>query len=126
MNKRHNGLILISALLIFVIGAAFIGVSLADLVNPVEAKSYSFTVEFSGDVEQDLQRFSYLLHEYGYSEPDIQRELANLRPNLEYSTYSPFETLEFSVEVESGDIVAYIGSLREQGVTEETIQYLET
>ncbi|RLD08726.1 MAG: hypothetical protein DRI65_01475 [Chloroflexota bacterium] len=126
MNNRHNGLILISALLILVIGAAFIGVSKADLVDPVEAKTYSFTVEFSGDVEQDLQRYSYLLRDYGYSEPDIQRELANLRPNLEYSTYGPIETLTFSVEMEYGDIDEFVLSLREQGVTEETIQDLET
>ena len=35
MNNRHNGLILISALLILVIGAAFNGVSQADLVDTV-------------------------------------------------------------------------------------------
>ena len=126
MNKRHNILIVISALLIMVLGAAFIGVSQPDLANPAEINTYSFTVEFIGDVEQDIQHFVQILQDHRYSETNIQSELANLRPNLENSTYGPYETLAFSVEVECGDIAAYTRSLREQGVSEDTIQALET
>ena len=125
MNKRHNVLIVISALLILVLGAAFIGANQADLASPAKANTFSFVVEFTGDVEEDLQLFAHTLRDQGFSEAEIQNNLAHLRPNLEASTYGPFEKLTFSVEVECGDIDAFVLALSKQGISEETIQILE-
>ena len=125
MNKRHNILIVISTLLIIVLGAAFLNVSQADLASPAEAVTFSYVVEFTGDVEEDLHLFAQMLQDQGFSEAEIQNNLDHLRPNLETSTYNPSEKLAFSVEVECGDIDGFVLALREQGVSEETIRNLE-
>ncbi|MFO7943298.1 MAG: hypothetical protein R6U51_03230 [Anaerolineales bacterium] len=125
MNKKHYFLIIISTLLIAVLGTAFTGISQADVAAPAEVKAFSFVMEFGGVVEEDLQRYAHTLQDQGYSEAEIQQELAHLRPALETSKYDPIETRTFSVEVEFGDIDAYVRALREQGVSEETIQALD-
>jgi hypothetical protein len=125
MIRKRRFLIIITTLLIAVLGTAFVGISNADKVTPAGSQTFSWVVEFSGDIEADIQNYRQMLEGRGYSEAQIQHVIDHLRPALEASKYAPVETRTFSVEVQLGDLESYVRDLREQGVSEESISSLQ-
>ncbi len=125
MSKRGRLLLITVSVLVASLGVAFVALSQAQEAAPAETRTFSWVVEFTGDIDADLQRFADMLRGRGYSEAEVRRELGHLRPALESSKYGAVETRTFSVEVQAGDMEAYLRALREQGVSEETIRALE-
>ena len=119
--------VVVVALLLAVAGIANTGKANAfspDAARPAGGNAFSLVSEHTGDIETDLVRRAQELRDLGFSETEIQEDLAHLRPALEKSKYGVAETLTFSVVVDGRDADAYAQALREQGLSEDGVRSL--
>lgn len=89
---------------------------------PASGSTFSLVSEATGDIESDLNAFAQKLRSLGFSEEEIQQNLAHLRPALEQSKYGIVETRTFSVVVDGRDVQAYKRALQNEGLSEESVQ----
>ena len=116
--------VILLVLLLAVIGIAKANAFSPDAARPAGGSTFSLVSEHTGDIEADLANRAQQLRDLGFSEAEIQNDLAHLRPALEKSKYGVIKTLTFSVVVDGRDAEAYAQALREQGLSEDSVRSL--